>query len=276
MNNGFRLALFASVALVGGLVLLLRGGDVGRSSESLTIYYASGVRRPVEEIIAAYGREYSVEIQTQSAGSGELVGSIKASGRGDLFLAADVSYLQRLQAAADNERQFVDQILPVAYQRPVVAVRRGNPMQIGGLDDLMQRDVKVSLADPDVAAIGHVVRERLDADDWNAVWEHKAVARANVNMVANDVVVGAAHAGIVWDATASQYSQLETIELTEFADDENRIAIGVLTTSENPDLALHFARFLAAGNRGLARFREHGYRTVDGEPWPDAPGGTTP
>ena len=67
MNNGFRLALFASVALVGGLVLLLRGGDVGRSAESLTIYYASGVRRPVEEIIAAYGREYSVEIQTQSA-----------------------------------------------------------------------------------------------------------------------------------------------------------------------------------------------------------------
>ena len=267
MNNGFRVTLLASVAIVGGLALLLRGGDFARSPESLTLYFASGVRRPVEEIIAEYQREYGPMFQTQSAGSGELVGSIKTSGRGDLFLAADISYLESLQAEAPGERRYVDQIFPVAFQKPVIVVRQGNPRQIRGLEDLSRQGVKVSLADPKVAAIGRVAQARLEPDVWDAIWQHKHVARANVNMVANDVAIGAADAGIVWDATASQYPELETIGAAEFDARANRIAIGVLTSSKAPERALHFARYLTASDRGLAIFQRHGYKPVEGKPW---------
>ena len=43
----------------------------------------------------------------------------------DLFLAADASY-----AALACEKGLAAECLPVAYQRPVVAVRKGNPKKI--------------------------------------------------------------------------------------------------------------------------------------------------
>jgi len=44
--------------------------------------------------------------------------------------------------------------LPVAYQRPVIAVRQGNPKKIATLADLLAEDVTVALADPAQAAVG--------------------------------------------------------------------------------------------------------------------------
>jgi hypothetical protein len=45
----------------------------------------------------------------------------------------------------------------------------------------------------------------------------------------------------------------------------------VLKASGQPKQALHFARYLAARDKGLAKYREFGFQPVDGDAWTEQP-----
>jgi molybdate transport system substrate-binding protein len=97
------------------------------------------------------------------------------------------------------------------------------------------------------------------------------VMKPTVNDVGNDIVIGAVDAGLVWDATVRQTPQLEAVNLPVFADVHALVAVGVLTTSEQPTAALRFARYLAARDKGLPLFQRDGYEPVEGDPWAKTP-----
>ena len=65
------------------------------TSEYLTFYCAAGIRLPIKQIVVDYEREYGVQVQVQYGGSGTLLSNIQTAGIGDLYLAADESYIQR-------------------------------------------------------------------------------------------------------------------------------------------------------------------------------------
>ena len=155
MRIGFITILLASILAVVVLSLLLRTDNTAPAGKTLTIYYGAGMQKPVAEIVEAYRAQYDVEIQTTAAGSGELQGTIVLTQQGDLFLAAATDYLEELRQfdQGGKVQTFVDEILPVAWQKPVIAVAKGNPKGIRGLEDLLRDDVRLSLADPEAAAI---------------------------------------------------------------------------------------------------------------------------
>ena len=49
------------------------------------------------------------------------------------------------------------------------------------------------------------------------------------------------------------------------------LAVGVIATTEMPQAALHFARYLAARDRGLKQYAAHGFRAEAGDRWADQP-----
>ncbi len=263
-----------SIVALGALLFALHsGGPSARHLDDpgkpIVLYCAAGIRPPVSEIISGYEKEYGATVQTKYAGSGTLLSDIRA-GEGDLFLAADQGYLDDAR-----DRNLVREVLPIATQYPVLAVRKGNPKKIQGLDDLKRDDVKLSLADPKAAAISRIARDLMEqrhAGDWDAAWKKAEVHRSTVNEVANDVdKLNSGDVGIVWDATAAQYPGLEMIRVPEFDTSKNLIAIGVLESSEQPTRALHFARYISARGKGLENFHKHGYTTIEGDDWADAP-----
>jgi molybdate transport system substrate-binding protein len=258
----FRGTLIASITLVAGLILLLiytgrspRSGEA--SAETLLLYCAAGVQPPVAEVIQQYESANPVTIQLIPGGSGTLLSEIRVAG-GDLFVAADRQYLQ---TASDSK--LVDDIFPIATQTPVIVVTKGNPKHIRDPHDLLQDDLRLSLADPKMAAIGKVVEGLLRKDDlWNQLWHKAVIHRETVNQVANDVKLTAADAGIVWDATAVQYPTLEIVRVDRFEQSKNEIGVGIITASKHPDAALRFARYLTAPDKGLAIFKKYGYAVV--------------
>lgn len=275
MKFGFTTALTVTVLLLAGLMFLLNSnGTVAPDSSSgspdaqppLVLYCAAGIRLPVTDTIAEYEQKYGVTFQTKFAGSGALLSDLRAGG-GDLYLAADVSYLQDAR-----RRNLVREIIPLAHQSPVIAVHKGNPKNIRGLEDLKRDDVELSLAQPKVAAISRVARRLLEAEgQWEGVWDRADIQRATVNEVANDIKLQAADAGIVWDATAEQYPELEIVQVPQMQGSPNQITIGILESSTQPTRALHFARYLSARDKGLTHFAKHGYRVVHGDKWSDRP-----
>ena len=277
-NLAWRLLIVLVVVGVAIVFLLTRGSPVERKpgSKRLTMYTAAGLREPTEKIAAQYAEEYGVEIDLQYGGSNTLLNQMQVNKfeTADLYLAADNFYTDKavdLGLAAET--------LPVATQRPVIAVRKDSSLKINSIDDVLAPDVRVSLADPDQAAVGKAVRAALEestADGesmWNRLDEHvtaNGVYKPTVNDVATDIQLGAVDAGIVWDSTvaaAAYRDELRAIHVPEFDSNPKLVSLAVLTSSEQPTDSLTFARYLAASDRGLPNFADSGFEPIEGDTW---------
>jgi molybdate transport system substrate-binding protein len=267
MRIGFGTLMAASAvvvaALVGTLMITqpsppaLPGAPAKTERSTLLLYCAAGLQPPVSEIITAYEASHPVTIELKVGGSGSLLSQIVVGG-GDVFLAADRLYLD-----SASQKHLAPEIVPIAYQYPVILVQKGNPKKITGLNELLKADIRLSLADPKQAAIGKVVSRLLGKDErWEALWKKAIIHRETVNEVGNDVKLAAADAGIVWNATAAQYPDLVVVRVPEFDRSKNEIAVGLLSSSKDPQVAEEFIRYLADPEQGLRVFARHGYEVV--------------
>ena len=264
--------ILSSLLAVGVLVFLLvyvsKPAQVDSpKGEPIVFFCAAGIKPPVERVARQYEKEYGIPIQLQYGGSGTLLNNLQVAGRGDLYLAGDESYLKM-----GRERALVAESLPLATIRPVIAAARGNPKNIHSLDDLMREGVSIALANPTAAAIGQVTQAVFEEKgNWSEVEKRTEVFKPTVNDIANDIKIGAVDAGIVWDAIAKQYPELEGVEFPEGATRTRQIAVGVLKSSRNPTAALRFARYLGARDKGLLEFEKDGYTPVLGDVWEEEP-----
>jgi molybdenum ABC transporter molybdate-binding protein len=249
------------------LLALLASCDRKPAGPEVVLYCAAGVQPPVQEIIAAYEKETGVAVRVQYGGSGQLLGNIEASRRGDLFIAGDASYID-----IGRKKGLIHEAIPLATMRPVILVATGNPKKIASLNDLLRNDVRLALANPDQASIGRTLRALLQkTGQWGAFEKHATVLKPTVNDLANDVKVGSVDAAIVWDATARQYPDLAAIHSDVLDAAVERVTIGVLADSSQPTRALQFARFLAAADRGGPVFTKHAFEAIGGDPWSATP-----
>jgi molybdate transport system substrate-binding protein len=221
----------------------------------------------MEAIRADYEKAFGTPLEIQHGASQTLLAAVDVAGAGDLFLPADDSYV-----ALARERELVADEYPLAQMQAVVAVAKGNPKRIERLEDLLRDDVRVAQASPDGAAIGKLTRAALTASgDWHKLHARTTVYKTTVNEVASDVKVGAVDAGIVFDAVLHDYPTLEAVRISELARAQAHVAVATLKSSRQPRQALHLARFLAARDKGLARYREFGFQPIEGDLWSEKP-----
>lgn len=264
--------MVASLAAVCALFLLLMDNDAASkpgttSDQPVMLHCAASNYAVLEAIAAEYEAEYGRKVQIQSGPSQSLLSSIEVSGAGELFLPADDSFLQ-----IGRDKNLISEILPIARMQGVIAVRRGNPKQIKSFNDLLRDDVQLVQANTDASAIGKLTRKILKATgQWEELDQATDAYLGTVTDVAKDLSVGAADAGIVYDAVLHPYPDLEFVELDEFRQLDSQVSIGVISTSRLPTAALHFARYVSAHDRGQKHYAEHGYRTSPGDGWADVP-----
>jgi len=272
------LALLVVCALV--IALMLYGSPVRQNNEGhrqrLFMHTAAGLRGPAEKIAAQYEQECGIAIDLQFGGSNTLLNQLQINkfDTSDLLLVADDFYTRQavsLGLAAET--------LPIATQRPVIAVRTDSTLAIATLEDLLNESVRVSLPDPDQTACGKAVKEALEAITiegttlWSKLRDHvtaHGVFKPTVNDVATDVTLGAVDAGIVWDSTVAMpgnRDNLRAINVPIFDTKLEIVSLALLKSSKQRTEALRFARYLAAKDRGLPIFEEFGMQAVEGRPW---------
>lgn len=256
------LLVVVAVLLLVVTLMFRRQGD---GSDELLVYCAASMKVPLEELAGVYQADYGKLIRLQYGGSNTLLSQAELSRTGDLFLAADESYLD-----IGRRRGVVGEIVPVLAMHAVLGVARGNPKRIVMLDDLLRSDVRVALADPELAAIGKVTREQLQhSGDWEALEqsiEQRGVYKPTVSDVANDVKLGSVDAGVLWDAVARQYPEIEIVRVAELEDGVANVSVGVLTSSRDPEQARSFAKFLARDPRSTDLFAKLGYTPLESAP----------
>lgn len=256
--------------LLVGLLALLTWNVLRRAPETpppLIVYCAAGLKTPVEAIAREYEEKYGVPIQLQYGGSQTLLANLEISRQGDLYLPADDNYLELARS-----KGLLDETLPLAEMAPVLAVAKGNPRNLRVLADLIQGNAVIAQANPDAAAVGQLTRAVLrKSGHWDALEKRTAVFKPTVNDVANDIALGSADAGFVWDAIVGQYPALEAVSLPELSGASAHMSIAVLHGTEQPTAALRFARYLTAWDRGCRQFERNGFRPVQGDFWSENP-----
>ncbi len=271
--NRTSLAIIASgILVVGSLYLLASGGARSGSAtfdskQPIVLFCAASNRAVMELIRADYEQEFGRSVQIQYGASQSLLSSLEVSGTGDLYLPADNSFID-----VALQKELVAEMFPLATMKAVVAVRKGNPKSIKTVDDLLRSDVRVIQADPDAAAIGKVVREALrSANLWDKFSAVVIASRTTVTDVANDIKLGSADAGFVYDSVLHSYPDLEALQLDETSAIRSQVSLGVLASSKQPRAALHFARYVAARDRGLVHYAQQGFTVANGDQWADTP-----
>jgi len=263
-----------SVAVLLGVAISLFLYDPegeSEAAEGLTFYCAAGLKAPVAEIAKEYEKEYDTKINIIYGGSGTLLGNVEVAKKGDLYLAGDSSYIQTA-----HEKELVDESIPVAQLRAGLAVKKGNPHAIKSLQDVIDNPkLKIGLGNPDAAYIGKLSKEVLTKHNLWDVFQKRTkddgVFTGTVNELANNVKLDAVDVVIVWDAIASQYPEVDFVEVPEFAPYPNNATIGILRSTKTPTAALHFARYLSAKDKGLLNFKKYGYNVAKGDKWASKP-----
>jgi len=236
-------------------------------NKTLTVYCAAGLKNSVEAIAQEYQKETGTVIQLQYGGSGLMLSNLEVSRQGDLFIAADESYIKLAK-----EKGLVAESLILARQSPVLAVKAGNPKKISSVDDLLKPDTKYAIANPEAASIGKVCQRVFTAKgNWDVLAKHATVMKPTVSDIANDLAIGTVDAAFVWDATVNQVPGIEGVTLPEFAGISENVTAGILNSSKDPTLALHFARYLAAPDRGGVELKKRGYSLVENDLWQNKP-----
>lgn len=266
------LSALIMVVLLLGLRGLQRIADTTEYAESLTIYSAAGMQRALDAVIADYEQYYieqhgvPMRIEVQYGGSGTLLSQLQILRNGDLFLAADQSYLERGRAL-----DIVREIIPLARMTPVIAMSARAAGRIASLSDLIEGDWRYAIGTPDGPAIGTVTRSALEGQGaWPAFERGAAVAKPTVNDLASDLRIGAVDAAIIWDVIARQYG-LDLARDSYLDQHGVDVAVGVLNWTERPTAALHFARFLTAPEKGMKHFAAQGFDVKEGDRWADRP-----
>jgi molybdate transport system substrate-binding protein len=231
------------------------------SSASLTVFCAAGIKKPVEEIAAAYQKETGSEVRLQYGGTGTLLSQLKIAKQGDLFIAADDGALADAKKMGVTREEF-----PLVNQHPVLAVAKGNPKHIDSLAALKNPEIKLALANPEAASIGRVTKKLLGAE-WDALAAKAAVMKPTVTEIAADLSLGAVDAAIVWDSVVPQFKGLEIVTLPELAKHAEHATAAVLSFCQQPAEALRFARYLTAPEKGGVIFQKHGFKNVPGDKW---------
>ncbi|MCK0158051.1 molybdate ABC transporter substrate-binding protein [Cellulophaga sp. F20128] len=222
---------------------------------ALLVYCAAVVKPVLEEISRDYYAEKGVQIDVQYGGSGTLLANMRVSGKGDLYIPADGSYIEEaLSFGLITESKA---LVPIT---PVIAVAKGNPKAIKSLDDLYNSSYKLGIANPDAASIGRLTKQMfVQNGTWNAIKSNVYVQMPTVSDVANAIKLKTIDVGVVWNVTVHQYQELEVVPIDYFTLFTKYVSAGVLKSSAQPEEASRFLAYLSTRDKSAKTFKKYGY-----------------
>lgn len=176
----------ALVRLVSALVLVLLlsplTGSVPRAQADdvrITVSGASDLTPAFEEIGKQFTAETGIGVDFNFGSTGQLAQQIEAGAPVDVFAAANVSFVDRL-----DEQGLIISDTKALYARGriVLWVRPDSDLQVTTLEDLLDPEIeRIAIANPDHAPYGMAAREAMQsAGVWDQV-QDKVILGENVS-----------------------------------------------------------------------------------------------
>lgn len=223
--------------------------------EPLVVSAASNLILAFEELGARYQQETGIPVTFNFAASGQLAQQIDQGAPVDLFVAANIAYVEDLAAKG---RVLPDSVKIYARGRLTLWTRSDSTLTVNTVEDLLKPEVqRVAIANPEHAPYGMAARQALQtAGAWREV-QPKLVLGENVRQALQFAETGDVDVAIVPLALsiASDGSWTLVPENLHTPIDQ---ALGVVADSQRQAQARDFAAFVL-GPQGQTILHKYGF-----------------
>lgn len=228
--------------------------DTDKKEDSdLLIYAGAGLKKPMEKIKTSFEKENDKKLNIIYAGSGQLLGQLEQSGKGDIFIVGS-------KATYDTaiEKDLAQEGVGIAHHTPVIVTAKGNPKNIKSLKDLSNEGIKVALGEPEANAIGKTSVKIFEKNKIEGIEENVVVKTATVNELYQAIDNGNADVAIVTRDGALGNDNLEIIEIPEGENIDQIINAGILKSTKDEKTSEEFMKFLTS-DESIGYFKEFGF-----------------
>jgi len=231
-----------------------RKSQVQSGKQELVLLCGSSFPKPMEQLCSEFTAQTGINVATTIAGSEDFLPLVKAGRKGDILVTHDpyLDYVADANALGEH--------VQVGFVAPVLAVQKGNPKGLTGIEDLTRPGLKVALTDPQYSTCGEMVFELLEKKGIkDAVMKNveNRLTKGHSN-IGTFLKTGAVDAGIMWNGVAYTFrDDLDVVQTPYQYDKEIRVHIIGLSYSQQPESLKQFIEF--ARNKGPEIFAKHGY-----------------
>jgi len=273
------LVLLIVVSLVGVVALIWPRTEHPSATARPLICYVGGTMTPVfNALAAAYEKATGRRLEITSADSGELLATIEMQLQGDLYVAHDPFMDIAMRRGLGVNAWCIAEVYPV------MIVQKRNPKRIKTLRDFLRPDVRVYLTDYEHSTLGYLLpivfkNAGVDFDELNR--SKRIPTHRSGSWVANQVIMDAADAALVWQAVAHlREKDLDVIPLDErilpvpgvdaitsatgkrYFAAPVKVAIVSLACSQRQSEAEEFVKFVSS-EAGKAILKDNGFKVSD-------------
>lgn len=241
------------------VLLLAAPAAFAQGAAPLTVFAAASLKNALDEAAGAYGKNAGVKVSVAYAASPALARQIEALAPADVFIAADLDwmdYLQQRRLIRPETRVnlFGNKLVLIAPSGSQARFAIGPGMPIAQA----LGDGRLAMADPDAVPAGRYGKAALEAlGVWSTVASRMARAE-NVRAALAFVARGESPLGIVYqtDATAERRVRI----LGEFPAGTYPPIVypAAVTAASKSPVATVFLRFLGSPESS-ATFEKHGF-----------------
>lgn len=225
------------------------------SNEPLLVAAAANVQSAFAEIGQKFTEQTGQPVEFSFGSSGNLATQIENGAPFDIFVAANVGFVDRL-----NEQGLIFSETQQLYGRGriVLAVNRQAGVQATSLEDLLDPAITwVAIANPELAPYGQAAKEAMQN---SGIWEEiqpKLVFAENIAQTLQFVQTGDAPVGIVALANAETPEITYTLLPAELHNPLNQ-AMAVIKATPNEAVARAFLEFVTSP-QGQTILEKYGY-----------------
>ena len=227
------------------------------TGQELMVFSGGGLADPVQEIADAFKEETGCEVQIVFAATGQLITQIQTTESGDILIPGSKDELKLM------EEDEITESVELVRHIPVVAVQKGNPLNVTSVKDLGAEGVTVLFPDPETAPIGKIAVkafEEAEIIDGIDIVANTSTAPLALTALAEQE----ADAAIVWKENAAKNENVEILSLPEMEKHIKVITVSSLKYSENEEARTAFVEFVT-GEAGMEIWQSHGYEPVEAE-----------
>ena len=233
---------------------------MAKNPDALLIYAGAGLKKPIQDIGSSFTNETGIPVVFNFQGSGTLLTQMDITHKGDIFIPGGTADYKTAQGKdlVTGEPQYL------AYHVPMIAVQKGNPLNIASIEDFAKQGLKIGLGDIKATAIGSagdkLFRKLGIAGD---VEKNVVVRTATINELVTAMNAGSLDAALL---TMDQINNktMDAIALKDVNDYVLIVPIGVTTFSKQAEKSHKFVDY-ASSDAGKAVFKKYGF-PIYGDP----------
>jgi len=257
-----RLAAALFLLAAGLFAGAFTGADTAQAAESdppVTLFAAASTTDAVNEIAEAYAAATGGSIRPVMASSSTLARQIAQGAPADLFLSANVSWMDHL---AGQQAIVAESRVALLSNRLVLVAPADSPLRLRLSPDLdlgaLLGDGRLAVGDPAHVPAGIYARQALEALGLWAQVEGKLAQAANVRAALALVDRGEAAAGIVYETDAAISPRVRIVDAFP-ADATPQITYPLAIVAGHDTDAVRRAYDFLKGEQAAAIFRKHGF-----------------